>query len=212
MKRVYLLLCSLSILALSHGQTISYSQKQRVRQTLLTYCENLATYARGFDAEAYNQVIAAFSHREVKVYNDLAYSYEEVAIHNYMTQLQLQIPTGYSITFTYSPDPQSAPIRSFETNRGTDAQITLRKTIRGGRNNFRKTVDNVIFISLDDYKITGIFDEAPEPISRTKTIHLDSDPSGATVYLNNNYKGTTPLNLELSFGKTYSARLQKNRL
>ena len=48
-----------------------------------------------------------------------------------------------------------------------------------------------------------------ETLTNTKTITLTSNPSGASVYFGSTYKGTTPLDLALAYGKTYTVTLKK---
>lgn len=147
---------SLFIVCLANSQNLDSNQFASVQRVLVDYCEGISTYAKTFDSQSRKRILKSFLSPQLKIYNDLALTYQEISISNYLREIdKKRLLSAISIQY----EPVSAQTNIIIDKNRNEAQIVLSKTIRGGASTTAKTVDNLFFISLDDYKITGISDK-----------------------------------------------------
>lgn len=143
-----------------HGQRpLTPSQQTSVEYLFMAYAYHLSNYARKHDSNTYDLILGCFDHRDVKVYNDLASGSEETSIYNYLTQIDLFRPGGHSIDLGFYHDYRMTKVT---VNGHPQAQVVFEKRIRGGKAQFYRKVTRVMYISLENYRITRIFNKVPK--------------------------------------------------
>ena len=207
------------IIALWLGNLV-YAQPQppnskdhvRIRNVIRNYCENLTDLIRTGSIEASVALEDLFDMKQNQVYNDLGFSKygAKMSFSAYLTEIRLH-RQKLNVSYNLPSELATLPLYTFTSPNQMLRNpqmwvVPVQKQVNG------TTKQNVFYIGVENFKIYNVYEELPEAAERiyfTKTITLSSDPTGATVYLNNNYKGTTPLNLKLTDGRSYTARLQK---
>ena len=171
----------LFICYLINSQSLSSNQFEQIQYTLTNYCKNISRYAETYDSQNQKRILNAFQKPNLKIYNDLASTYQEVSVLNYLRELDKKRLLS-PVTIRYQPLRITDIVVDQPKNQ---AQITLTKTITA-TNGIAKTVDNVFFVSLEKYKITGIFAEIPQPKAPPKSqplFQLEAADFIETVYV-----------------------------
>ena len=212
MSKQIIIIIALWLGNLVYAQAPSPKDHIRIQNAVKDYCRALTNYIRTGDVNDQIALEDMFDMKQNQVYNDLGFSKygAKMSFSAYLTEIRAH-RQKLNVSYNLPSELATLPLYTFTSPNQMLRNpqmwvVPVQKQVNG------TTKQNVFYIGVENFKIYNVYKELPEAAERiyfTKTIRLTSDPTGATVYLNNNYKGTTPLNLELTDGRSYTARLQK---